>query len=564
MRFNIQTKLFVLMAGLTAAILMGVLVSIGRILEDAILKKIVGDFNQTQKVFRKEQGLRYDRLFESAVLIGENTTFKANVQLGNPATVSYIVEEEFALFAKFDLFVVTDREGELLARFNAPENFEVEERPSIRLALSGESDIYEVDDPDSWPELWEVDGDLFQVAIVPVYLRDRIIGTITEGAKITRYEAEQLKGDGAIDITFVLDRKLIGSTIEGLSTEELDVFCQEHRQTIADALQELHPGRPFEGVLAGEEVFAFISPLGRGEAASYVATVPKRFELHLLAELQNNILLVAFISLLITVVLAFLLGRTLSRPILRLVASMNQVKGGNLEVSLPPSTRDEIGLLTSTFNEMIGDLRERLQLMRYVGSHTLEMIRQASGGRVELGGSRRELAVLFSDIRGFTPFSEKRDPEEVISMLNRYLGLQAEVVPEYEGSIDKFVGDEMVALFIGDHALERAIACAVEIQRRTREENEKDQLPIDVGIGINYGPVILGNMGAESRLDYTVIGAEVNLGARLCQTARGGQILIRRELLDDLRVEVEVVETRMMSFKGISVELEIANIAGKE
>ena len=189
------------------------------------------------------------------------------------------------------------------------------------------------------------------------------------------------------------------------------------------------------------------------------------------------------------------------------------------------------------------------------------MIRQASGGEVSLGGSRRELVVLFTDIRGFTSFSEKRTPEEVVSMLNRYLGFQAEIVPRHEGSIDKFVGDEMVALFTGDRALERAISCAVEIQRRIRQEHETDPVPISIGIGINYGPVILGNMGAENRLDYTVISSEVNLGARLCSAAEGGQILIRRELLDGFELSTEIVGTQMMSFKGVSTKLEIAEIS---
>ena len=199
--------------------------------------------------------------------------------------------------------------------------------------------------------------------------------------------------------------------------------------------------------------------------------------------------------------------------------------------------------------------------MKYVGEHTIDMIQASAGESVSLGGTRRELALLFSDIRGFTSFSENRTPEEVISMLNRYLGFQAEIVPDYQGSIDKFVGDEMVALFTGDEALERAIACAVEIQRRIRQEHETDPAPIDVGIGVNYGPVILGNMGAENRLDYTVIGADVNLCARLCSAAKGGQILIRRDLLDGLGSKPEIMGTQMMAFKGVSRELEIAEIA---
>jgi adenylate cyclase len=266
------------------------------------------------------------------------------------------------------------------------------------------------------------------------------------------------------------------------------------------------------------------------------------------------------LSLVITVGLALVLGSRLSQPILRLVGGMNQVKAGDLSVTLQPSTKDEIGLLTSTFNDMIGNLRERLQLMKYVGSHTLEMIKDRDGGDVPLGGSRHELAVLFTDIRGFTSFSEKRDPEDVISMLNRYLGFQAQIVERWQGSVDKFVGDEMMALFTGDNALDQAVGCAQEIMRRVELEHATDPAPIHIGVGINCGPAILGNMGAQNRMDYTAIGATVNLGARLVSSAAPGQILIPADLVERLTVPVRVCRREAMTFKNLSQPIEVAQI----
>lgn len=136
----------------------------------------------------------------------------------------------------------------------------------------------------------------------------------------------------------------------------------------------------FEARFAGEDVFVFIGRLGAdiGDTGYYIATVEKGFELEILTRLQNNIYATAGISLAITIAMALVLGRTMSRPIMHLVEGMNQVTSGNLKVSLKPTTRDEIGLLTSTFNDMIVNLREHLQLMKYVGSHTMEMIRDGS------------------------------------------------------------------------------------------------------------------------------------------------------------------------------------------
>ena len=146
-------------------------------------------------------------------------------------------------------------------------------------------------------------------------------------------------------------------------------------------------------------------------------------------------------------------------------------------------------------------------------------------------------------------------------MLNRYLGFQAQIVPEHGGSIDKFVGDEMMALFIGEDALKRAIGCAVEIQRRVAVEHDTDDVPLDIGVGVNFGPVILGNMGAQNRLDYTAIGAAVNLGARLMQVAAPGQILVPQALLGDLQDDVPVKDVHMIDFKGFSEEIEVAELS---
>jgi class 3 adenylate cyclase len=300
------------------------------------------------------------------------------------------------------------------------------------------------------------------------------------------------------------------------------------------------------------------------EPAYYLATVRKSQELRILAALRQSLLIAALLSLVVTIGLAVLLGRVFSRPVLALSAAMQKVRKGDLAISVVPSSQDEIGQLATAFNEMIVGLRERFQLARYVGSHTLDMVKQMSGNDTQsvLGGTRQDLAVLFSDIRGFTAFSENRSPEAVIEMLNKYLGFQAELVSKFGGSVDKFVGDEMVALFSGADALSNALQCAVSIQQEAKEIQAKDPAPVAIGIGINFGSMVLGNMGAQERMDYTVIGSSVNLCARLCSSAKGGQILVREELLQTLPTDKHVKqgETKQMLFKGFTKQLDIAEI----
>ena len=167
--------------------------------------------------------------------------------------------------------------------------------------------------------------------------------------------------------------------------------------------------------------------------------------------------------------------------------------------------------------------RIRAMFSSYVAPRIVEELLK-DPSKAKLGGDKREVTVLFSDIRAFTTFSERSQPEEVVTMLNEYLSAMTEIIFEYEGTLDKFVGDEIVAFWGApveqpDHAV-RAVKCALEMRRSLKNLQERwkkeGKTPLDNGIGINTGYVIVGNIGAEGKkMDYTVIGDTVNLGARL-------------------------------------------------
>ncbi|MFN3637174.1 MAG: adenylate/guanylate cyclase domain-containing protein [Chloroherpetonaceae bacterium] len=568
MRLNIQAKLFLLLAGLTTLVLAAVVYAVSLTVTETVKQKIVSDFNQTQKVLQKERRLRYDRLVDVATIIGQDPAFKANVDLAKDS-VSDISHQtvlqsvrEFANLAPIDLFIVTNRNGILLADFANPQNYgnDLSARPSIKNVLEGK-----IEEQTDLPELWAINDEVYQVASAPILVNQSVlIGTVTLGTKFTVVDALDLKGNSSAQFYFYLGKKLILRTDSTLSEFDLGKFVDEKENEIQKVVSTGKASEVFEAVIGGVEVFAYLTPLGRSEPAWLLVLVPKSTELRIIGVLQRNILLFALVSLLLTIALAILAGRFFSKPVLELASAMKEVKSGNLSISVEPKTKDEIGQLAENFNEMIVGLRERFELSKYVGSHTLEMVRRVSesGAESMLGGTRQELAVLFSDIRGFTSFSEKRPPEAVIDMLNRYLGFQAKLVSEYGGSVDKFVGDEMVALFAGKDALERAIECAIAIQKRADEEQKRDPAPVYIGIGINYGTMVLGNMGAEDRRDYTVIGAAVNLGARLCSSAEPGKILVRKDLLDQfgLHRKFHISQVKPMNFKGFSTALDIAEI----
>ena len=159
---------------------------------------------------------------------------------------------------------------------------------------------------------------------------------------------------------------------------------------------------------------------------------------------------------------------------------------------------------------------------RYVSRDVYEQL-VAHPELAELGGKRREMTVLFSDIRGFTSVTERGDPEELVAQLNEYFSKMVEIVFEHKGTVDKFVGDMVMALFgaplddpdHAEHAVQAAIHMVDELGRMNKGWKERGMVPLDIGIGINSGEMIAGNIGSSSIMSYTVIGDNVNLGSRL-------------------------------------------------
>jgi adenylate cyclase len=161
---------------------------------------------------------------------------------------------------------------------------------------------------------------------------------------------------------------------------------------------------------------------------------------------------------------------------------------------------------------------------------------------VTKGGELRETTVLFADIRGFTSMSESHEPRIVVDALNEYFERMVEIAFRYEGTLDKFIGDEMMVLFGSPVAHEddpdRAVRAALEMQGALADINERHEAqglpPFQIGIGINTGEVVAGYIGSSQALEYTVIGDPVNTGARLCALAKPGQTLLSEGTVEKL------------------------------
>lgn len=279
-------------------------------------------------------------------------------------------------------------------------------------------------------------------------------------------------------------------------------------------------------------------------------------------ELQNAIakqkLTFFWISLLFVAIgffIAYALAKVLTGPIYTLAVGMQVVASGDLNQQVKVAYKDEIGKLTESFNQMVLSLREKLHMEKYLSHSALTSIRKGRDkSTLKLGGERKYVTALFSDVRGFTSMSEKMSPEEVVDVLNIYLNLQANIVTNWGGVVDKYVGDEIMAIFEGKGQEINAVRAAIEIQRFCRTLNWAREIlgkkRMSVGIGLNSGDVVMGNMGSQEQMNYTVIGDNINLTARLCSAAEAGQVVISKSTSDAVGKAATLHKLESIKVKG--------------
>jgi class 3 adenylate cyclase len=288
-------------------------------------------------------------------------------------------------------------------------------------------------------------------------------------------------------------------------------------------------------------------------------------------EMSRNISLQMSLVSLATVILVMILINSLSRKITKPISILSEasrrVGSGNFdEIQLDKNetaSEDEIDQLYTAFSEMLEGLKEKERVkgvLNKVVSH--QIATKILEGSVELGGEEKVVTVLFADIRHFTELSENIAPTQLIKLLNRYMTIMSKVVDRYDGVIDKYVGDQVMALFGAPlssvESAHKAVECALEMVSEVKKYNsshkDKNKIAFDIGIGIHTGIVVAGNMGAENRMNYTVLGSSVNLASRLCAAADAMQILVSKETLNSYHVKenISFEELKPITLKGFS------------
>ena len=270
---------------------------------------------------------------------------------------------------------------------------------------------------------------------------------------------------------------------------------------------------------------------------------------------------------------ALLIGRSVAEPVDELREAAQAVTQGRLDVQVPLRRADEFGALIGEFNLMVTGLREKEQLRQTFGAHVgrkaAEEILTRDPG---LGGTEQEITVMFVDIRSFTARSAHLSPTQAVGLLNEFLRAMVEAVEgEHGGMINKFLGDGFMALFgIGsdsrDHA-DKAFAAACSIQRTMERLNAeraaRGEDSIQIGIGINTGPAIVGSIGSPERMEFTVIGNTVNVASRIeaLNKTLSTSLLLSKDTRDALQRAANLRELPPQPVKGVDGPVQVFTLA---
>lgn len=285
-----------------------------------------------------------------------------------------------------------------------------------------------------------------------------------------------------------------------------------------------------------------------------------------LLRIQRLILSMAVLVIVVSVWGIYFFARKIVGEIHTLADAARKVGNGDLDVYVTPRSKDELGRLAREFNSMVTHLREKLQMQKFLSKLTVEMIQERGGDRVEPyeEGERRQITILFSDIRNFSAIAEDSEPELVVKLVNIYFDLQTRIIEANRGVVDKFAGDQIMAIFQGKKMEENAVRAAIDIQRSVKKLNcqraAAGEITFELGIGINQGLAIIGNMGSRNRMDYTVVGDVVNIASRLCNLARSGQIITEYNFARLLNGNFNITRLDAIMVKGRSKPVEISEI----
>lgn len=354
------------------------------------------------------------------------------------------------------------------------------------------------------------------------------------------------------------NRKVLGETGAGLEKKVLDEMMTKQYGTV------LGQGHPPDVVVGFHKVPGINWYLLLSSKGSEVMEPIVRFRFYYLIAATTCIVAILLLIRFTT--------RSVGQEIALISTAAAKVREGDYSVRVPEKRSDEIGELTKSFNEMIAGLKQRDLIQHTFGRYVDKNVAEELMSRPEalrMGGEKKTVTIMMTDLRNFTAISEELSPEVVIKILNRYFARMIAVIERYKGIIVDFYGDSILVFFDGlavdvvDRAAD-AIKCAMEMQNEEEgfvREMRAEGLPeIRMGIGIHTGEVIVGNIGTETRAKYGIVGSDVNLTARIQATASAGRIVISEETYRTLADRIRISGEFTVCLKGVKGDRELYEV----
>ncbi len=392
------------------------------------------------------------------------------------------------------------------------------------------------------------------------FLRSTSVETEAERS-LERYQSE-FESKERLKSGIYLDGQVFG---RGLKIKQSEAIAK-----VVDGVLKEEDGKPlsmkFEHEMFNKPYLFYLEKLNdeaSAQTAYQVAAFPMANLVADLAAIRMRGSGIGALALLLGGTLAFFLARNLAGPINELSRGTKAIREGDLNCHLKVNSKDELGELTESFNQMVDQLKQKAVFRELLGKVSDESVAQAmiSGTLdLELGGEIKDVSILFCDIRGFTELTENMHPGEVIELLNDHMTAMTKVVRSYYGVVDKFVGDEIMAVFgaLKSHGNDAhyAAACARAMIAERERLNRDLKIPIEIGVGIASGEVVAGCMGSTDRLNYTVLGAKVNLAARLCGAAGHAEVLVDSATVDHISPPPTTESIAGLKLRGFTNKVE--------
>ena len=422
-------------------------------------------------------------------------------------------------------------------------------------------------------------GRPFQSVVVPV-LAPQPIAWVSMDFLIDEGTARDLRNLSSAEVSFV---RIADGTTQVLATTLPSTRRDDLGQLAATIVGESPAG--VRVTLGGEQFEALATPLEDGGRGG-LQTVLLRSVSEGLAPfegLEAALLIIAGLSLAVTLAGAMRIAGRITRPVTELAQAAHEIERGNYEVRVGARGNDEIGRLAAAFDGMARGLAERDRMRDVLGKvASSEVVTQLLESRIELGGAEVDATVMFTDMRNFTAIAESLNPQQSVQLLNRVLTEVSRVIESHGGVVDKYLGDGAMGIFgapvTRPDDVQRAVLAALEIRSRVNAlgpELTARGLPApQVGVGVNTSRMVAGNIGSPSRLNYTVLGDGVNLASRLegltkryhvpivcgSRTREGSQGFVWREL-DKVRVRGKTQAERIYEPLGREGQIALDQLA---